>query len=156
MPTRGSVIIGVLLRIAVDAQLLHACRCDDEDRDWKAKQVAWDCTGAITSSAPAMAYKRKPDGSAKRKRESDFATATDSPLLGLSGRLCGVHSVLCLSKIENQSERTSVGTKLVQLFGSTMIIYVLEKPSRSLSANAPQNPRHRGFEENLDHPAHPA
>ena len=97
LPTRGGVIIGVLLeRIAVDAQLLHGCRCDDEDRDWKAKEEARDCIGAITSGALAMASKRKHDGSVKRKRKSDFATATDSPPLGLSGRLCRVHSVLCL------------------------------------------------------------
>ena len=90
-------MIGILLqRIAVDAKLLHGCRCDDEHRDWKAEQVARDYIGAITSSAPAMASKRKHDGSANRKRESDFATATDSSPLGLSGRLCCVHSVLCL------------------------------------------------------------
>ena len=41
MPTRGGVTVGILLqRIAVDAQLLHGCRCDDADRDWKADQEA--------------------------------------------------------------------------------------------------------------------
>ena len=55
-----------------------------------------DYIGAITSSAPAMAHKRRHDSSARRKRESDSATTTDSPLLGLSVRLRCVHSMVCL------------------------------------------------------------
>ena len=48
------------------------------------------------------------------------------------------------NKIENQSNQASVGTKLVQLLGSTMT--VSENPLRSLSVNVRQKPPHRGFE----------
>ena len=61
------------------------------------KQNKWHGTALErSSSAPTTAYQRKHDGSAKRKCEFDFATATDSPFLGLPGRMCCVHSVLYL------------------------------------------------------------
>ena len=57
------------------------------------------------------------------------------------------------SKLENQSDRASVGTKLVPKFGSTVCI---KQALRSLPVNAPQKPQHRGFEGHIDHPTHPA
>ena len=57
------------------------------------------------SNASAIASKRKHDGPVKRKRESDFAIATDSPLLGLSGRLlCALRTMVEVKSIIYQDE----------------------------------------------------
>ena len=86
-------------RIAVDAQILHGCRCDNIGIG---RQNKWHGTAATRSRVAhtPMACKRKHDDSAKRTRESEFATATDSPFPGLSRRVCCVHSVLSMLEVQ--------------------------------------------------------